>query len=77
VAPVYNLQFNIKDTAEEITNVMQRVDRALFRDVFMAMTQLGNTYQPFPFLQKEGNCMGLLPHAPGFPFHGTPFVVLS
>ncbi len=42
VAPVYNLQFNIKDTAEEITNVMQRIDRALFRDVFMAMTQLGS-----------------------------------
>lgn len=41
VAPVYNLNFNIKDTSEEIVNVMQRVDRALFRDVFQAMTQLG------------------------------------
>lgn len=40
VAPVYNLQFNIKDTAEEINNVMQRIDRAMFRDVFMAMTQM-------------------------------------
>lgn len=38
VVPVYSLQFNIKDTAQEISNVMQRVDRALFRDVFMAMT---------------------------------------
>lgn len=41
VAPVAGgVKYEIEPTAAEITNVMTRIDRALFRDVFMAMSQL-------------------------------------
>jgi len=40
VASVYQIAFNIKDTQEKIFLVEQMIDRALFRDVFLSMTNL-------------------------------------